>query len=162
MSLRIRTRLAILTTLALGMLAMPMTSHAAKKDLADHRWQNRLVVVFAPSVGHPLAEAQTRALLDLKPCARARDVVVVGVYAVDVLIDGTPTTMYDSAGLRSHFGIDANDAVVLLVGKDGGVKLRRTAPISAQELFGLIDAMPMRMREAAAQEHDRNAVPEHC
>ena len=36
---------------------------------------------------------------------------------------------------------------VLLIGKDGGVKLRSTEPVSTDELFALIDSMPMRRRE---------------
>ena len=36
---------------------------------------------------------------------------------------------------------------ILLVGKDGGVKLRSPAPVSTRDLFALIDAMPMRQRE---------------
>jgi hypothetical protein len=36
---------------------------------------------------------------------------------------------------------------VLLVGKDGGVKLSSSSPLSASTLFGTIDAMPMRIDE---------------
>jgi hypothetical protein len=34
-----------------------------------------------------------------------------------------------------------------LVGKDGGEKLRSPRPVSPEELFALVDAMPMRQRE---------------
>jgi len=36
---------------------------------------------------------------------------------------------------------------VLLIGKDGGVKLRSSEPVSMKDLFGLIDSMPMRQQE---------------
>ena len=36
---------------------------------------------------------------------------------------------------------------ILLVGKDGGVKLRSEEPVSIQRIFDLIDSMPMRRRE---------------
>ena len=35
----------------------------------------------------------------------------------------------------------------LLVGRDGGEKLRSTEIVKTEKLFGLIDAMPMRKRE---------------
>ena len=35
----------------------------------------------------------------------------------------------------------------ILVGKDGGEKLRSTKPVSLKKLFGTIDAMPMRKQE---------------
>ena len=36
---------------------------------------------------------------------------------------------------------------VVLIGKDGGVKLRQEEPISVADLFALIDSMPMRKQE---------------
>jgi len=39
----------------------------------------------------------------------------------------------------------------ILVGKDGGVKLRSNAPVSAERLSNVIDAMPMRRREMREQ-----------
>jgi hypothetical protein len=47
--------------------------------------------------------------------------------------------------LRDTLQIDGFE--VILIGKDGGVKLRAKTPISIQELFSLIDAMPMRRQE---------------
>jgi hypothetical protein len=35
----------------------------------------------------------------------------------------------------------------VLIGKDGGEKLRRTTPLSPEELFAIVDAMPMRRAE---------------
>jgi hypothetical protein len=35
----------------------------------------------------------------------------------------------------------------LLIGKDGGVKLRSSEPVSVKDIFGLIDSMPMRRQE---------------
>lgn len=40
------------------------------------------------------------------------------------------------------------DFRIRLVGKDGGVKLDSAKPVSCDELFKLIDAMPMRRAEA--------------
>jgi hypothetical protein len=36
---------------------------------------------------------------------------------------------------------------VVLIGKDGGEKLRRATPLSPEELFAIVDAMPMRRAE---------------
>lgn len=37
---------------------------------------------------------------------------------------------------------------VVLIGKDGGVKLAQTQPLSPADLFGTVDKMPMRQQEA--------------
>lgn len=49
---------------------------------------------------------------------------------------------------RSELGVDSQAAFeVLLIGKDGQVKLRRAKPVAVSELTALIDTMPMRQRE---------------
>ena len=36
---------------------------------------------------------------------------------------------------------------VVLIGKDGGVKLESSVPVKTAKLFDLIDSMPMRIHE---------------
>jgi hypothetical protein len=49
---------------------------------------------------------------------------------------------------RPDLGLAAHTTFqVLLVGKDGGVKLRRGTPVVAAEITALIDTMPMRQNE---------------
>ena len=48
---------------------------------------------------------------------------------------------------RSQYGVDPETFVVILVGKDGGEKLRSTEVVRLEKLYGTIDAMPMRRRE---------------
>nr|WP_295922259.1 DUF4174 domain-containing protein [uncultured Dyadobacter sp.] len=45
----------------------------------------------------------------------------------------------------------------ILVGRDGGEKLRSSEVVTAEKLFGLIDAMPMRKNEV---ERSRSKKPE--
>jgi len=49
--------------------------------------------------------------------------------------------------LREKVHADGHAFEVVLLGKDGGIKLRRKKPVSAQELFSTIDKMPMRRAE---------------
>ena len=49
---------------------------------------------------------------------------------------------------RRAYGIDADDFVVILIGKDGGEKHRAEGSADPQEVLGIIDAMPMRQAEA--------------
>ena len=85
-----------------------------------------------------------------------------GGLVVDRFIDGGPVgTTFDVAverGLEARFGLEpvaggvADRFQAVLVGKDGGVKHRWSAIVEPAEIFGLIDAMPMRIREM--QEED--------
>jgi hypothetical protein len=47
--------------------------------------------------------------------------------------------------VRTQFG--SAEFSVVLIGKDGGEKLRRKAPLTTRELFAIVDAMPMRRAE---------------
>jgi hypothetical protein len=52
-----------------------------------------------------------------------------------------------AADLRRRFGVRAGAFRVVLIGKDGGVKIEAAAPLPARRLFETIDAMPMRRDE---------------
>jgi hypothetical protein len=96
---------------------------------------NRLVVV----VGQPSDPrvTQQHALLVQDAAALSERAVVVR--------DITPEAAHRA---RPELGVSSEIAFeVLLVGKDGGIKLRRFTPVAASEITALIDAMPMRQDE---------------
>ncbi|MCF3974638.1 DUF4174 domain-containing protein [Paracoccus salsus] len=102
-------------------------------SLKGLRWTARPVVVLGQ--GHAV-RAQLAALQEEAAALRERDVVL--------LTDGPGAT-----ALRPRLG---DGFAVLLIGKDGGIKLSRSAPVDPAEIIGLIDAMPMRRREAMQDE----------
>lgn len=54
------------------------------------------------------------------------------------------------------WGVDSdNSFTFILVGRDGGKKLRSSKVVSAEKLFGLIDAMPMRKDEMRRNENNK-------
>ena len=119
----------------------------AESPLDAYRWQNRIVIVFA---GADATEqlAQQRRMLASNPCGlQDRDVLVVTVEDDSVAVDGIPHHAMDADRLRAVFDVPEQGYVLLLVGKDGGVKLRLKEPVAAEDLFALIDGMPMRQRE---------------
>ena len=65
-------------------------------------------------------------------------------------LEGSARSSVTGARLRSQFKIQPGSSVVILVGKDGTEKLRKTTA-QLGELFTLIDAMPMRQREMREQ-----------
>ncbi len=103
-------------------------------DLDAYRWKKRPVLIFAPSPDDPAFVEQSALLHAAREELLERDVVV--------LIDTAP---HEDGALRRGLGVLGFE--VLLVGKDGGVKLRVQKPITAEELSAEIDAMPMRRRE---------------
>jgi hypothetical protein len=107
--------------------------HAAG-SLAEYNGKNRVLVVLAPSVDSPLLQRQRSINTESSKGFSERDLVVV-----EEQQDGGP--------LHQKFGVRAGGFGLVLIGKDGHAAFKRSEPITAGELFRLIDAMPMRRDE---------------
>lgn len=131
-------------TVAGALLALSMSSlaHANNNDLFQtlspsstsldgYRWKQRPVVIFAPSAQDADYVRQRTLLQQHQQALRERDMVV--------LSDTRPA---DNGVLRKE--LNPAGFEIVLVGKDGGMKLRQTRPVSAEALLSLVDSMPMR------------------
>jgi hypothetical protein len=97
--------------------------------------QHRLVIVIGRP-DDPLFVRQNEDLAQKSAALKERD-VVVQTLAPD-----------DARHARPELRVPPQAAFeVLLIGKDGGVKLRSDKPVAASEIAALIDTMPMRQQE---------------
>ncbi len=107
---------------------------ASEVDLQDFLWIARPVVIFAEAPQVPAFQEQMGYIAeDMDQLAR-RDVVVV--------TDTDPAAMSEVREQLRPRGFQ-----LTLMGKDGGVKLRKPLPWQVRELTRSIDKMPMRQRE---------------
>lgn len=107
---------------------------AADVDLAEVMWIALPVVVFANSPRDPAFIEQMEEIRRELPRLVERDVIVV--------IDTDPaarTALRDKLRPRGF--------MLVLIGKDGQVKLRKPLPWTVREMSRSIDKMPMRQRE---------------
>ncbi|WP_185816885.1 DUF4174 domain-containing protein [Hymenobacter metallilatus] len=104
------------------------------------KWQQRILLLCAPSPDNAALRRQQALLRPVGRELNARD-MVVRVVVPDQL--SAPDQRY----LREQLRVKTGGFVLLLIGKDGGVKRRETAPLPAAELFSTVDAMPMRQQE---------------
>lgn len=107
-------------------LAAGIGGHLSAAPAAEPSARRGLVIT-APAVTDEAYRAQAAILLPGWAGLLERDFVV--------------TTRFDAGAAFS----------VALIGKDGGEKARRAQPISSEELFALVDAMPMRRAEMRAR-----------
>jgi hypothetical protein len=115
--------------------------------LDGYRWQNRLLLVFAPDADSALYRRQQEMLLVAECGLNERDVVVISVLKDVVSTKERPAAPVSADDLRDAYDVLPHDFRVVLIGKDGGVKLSQDEPILAADLFALIDSMPMRKQE---------------
>lgn len=119
----------------------------ASGSLDVYRWENRIVVIFADQETKQDLARQYQTLLIDGDELRDRDLIVVAVETDLVEIDGVASQAICADGLRDALNVPKQGFSVLLIGKDGGVKLRSRQPVTTKDLFALIDGMPMRRRE---------------
>lgn len=68
----------------------------------------------------------------------------------DSTLDGHVIDAAESRRLASQYAIGEDAFSVLLIGKDGGEKLRVNAVPDLQAIYAVVDGIPMRSREMGA------------
>ncbi|PYE29271.1 uncharacterized protein DUF4174 [Rhizobium sp. PP-CC-3A-592] len=138
-----------LKTVALALFVASGISAASAAGLDAFGWKNRVLIVFANS-GDPDVVEQRRLLVDDTKALADRNMVVLEVVGDTVKPIYGKATAVTEQELRKDAGIEEGSRfTAILVGKDGGIKLRATEPVAPVQLFGLIDSMPMRANEAS-------------
>ena len=103
-------------------------------DLADLKWVARPLVVLADTPEDPAFKRQMALLEARKGELALRDVIIIS--------DTDPAQKSD---LRKK--LRPRGFMLVLIGKDGGVKLRKPFPWDVRELSRKIDKMPIRQQE---------------
>lgn len=111
---------------------------AVEANLSDFLWLKRPVVVFADTPADPRFKRQIE-LLETRPQALIdRDVVI--------LVD---TDRQNPSDIRLK--LRPRGFMMVLIGKDGEVELRKPSPWDVREITRAIDKMPMRLQELKEQ-----------
>jgi hypothetical protein len=131
-------------------------SGQVKIRLEDYRWKHRLILAFSPSTEDPGYRAFAKEIAVQAEEVIDRDLLVFHILETGEIKLGE-SSLQTGAGdyLRESFSISPGRFTVLLIGKDGGVKLRREGGVELNEIFSLIDTMPMRQREMKEKSKQR-------
>jgi hypothetical protein len=122
-------------------------------DLDSFRWKNRVLIIFAPSNKSVGYMDQIQVLVADKEGVADRDLILIEVFERGTSqCSSWPISSELAQRLRRRFNVKESQFQVLLIGKDGGVKMRSAEPVTSTYLFGLIDAMPMRQQEMRMKE----------
>jgi len=142
------------TGISLFLLVVVSMAQASEKgsvadlDLDSLRWKNRVLVLFFPSESDASFQLQKRGLASSEQGVHDRDLMVLEISEQGQSRAGNQLLSEKSVhDIRKRLGVVGGSFQVLLIGKDGGVKLRSSEPVSAKDIFGLIDSMPMRQQE---------------
>jgi hypothetical protein len=138
---------------ATSLAASPDRSQEIEFTLSEYQWQNRILLVFAPSTDSSQYRQQMKAWQADVAGVDDRDLKLVQILGTgENQIDGRSLTSASAERLRQQFGINPEEFAVILVGKDGTEKQQSQTPMDLAMLFHMIDAMPMRQQEMRSRQ----------
>ena len=121
---------------------------ALPMDLTQFQWKNRLLFLIAPDASNPLFNKLQSEITKQLYEVEDRDLVIFEILEQGPSrMNTTPLDRQTANLIRDHFAVAPRSFTLILVGKDGGVKLKRTDQVDLTDVFGLIDSMPMRQNE---------------
>ena len=132
--------------LVASLIALTSSQVLAMDSLSDLSWKNRVVLVFGTADDQKVTR-QVKVLETQKGELEERDMVVIFVSREKAATVYGNATGLDPAKLRKDAKVEDDSFHVVLVGKDGGIKLHSEKVVGDVEMFDLIDRMPMRRAE---------------
>ncbi|MEM8846153.1 MAG: DUF4174 domain-containing protein [Bacteroidota bacterium] len=106
---------------------------AFTQELNEYQWKNRLVVLVSNASKSSELNQQYKIFEQNRQQLQERDMILL--------------KRKSNAKDLTRFSLDKNFEGVLLIGKDGSIKLKKTFLIEPQVVFDLVDTMPMRRAE---------------
>jgi hypothetical protein len=122
------------------------------QPLSSHQWKNRVLLVLAPDLESEAYFQQLAAWRKDPEGLLERKLIIYHVlpnqFALETPSDGEISPDWKTADfLYQKYATAENPFQVLLIGLDGTVKLQQNHLLSLEQLFSMIDGMPMRRRE---------------
>lgn len=121
------------------MASAPSTMNA--ENLDQLRWKKRVVILYVPAGAAGQLARQEQLFRSHDAELKERDVTQIVV-----------RSRAENPEIAERFNFAGTGFALVLVGKDGGEKLRSGDVVSPEMLFRLIDSMPMRQEEMAKRQ----------
>ena len=134
------------------LLGILMISYAHGQDLNKHLWKNRVVLIMSQNENSKEYQDQIAEFYKFPSELKERKMLIYHVLPqrytlIKDAVDPEQNEWVSSSALFDRFARKNVDFKVVLIGLDGGNKLEKNGLLSAEELFGTIDSMPMRRAE---------------
>lgn len=123
------------------------SENIAAQDFSTHKWENRLVLILTDNTDNEKYFNQVNELKNQPDGIKERKIVVYHITPEKFKVGLSGGKWQKSETEYERYKKTNSQPEIILLGLDGGVKLRSEEFLSNQKLFETIDAMPMRMQE---------------
>ena len=114
------------------------------QNLSDYKWKNRVLILSDTDSERSNSKQAYHLVNSQLNLWQERDIVVLFLFNKELT-----TTSAERINYKIEFPKKFNGYI--LIGKDGGIKLKETYPLIPKKVFDLIDSMPMRKAEMRAK-----------
>jgi len=116
--------------------------------IAAHKWEKRVLIFSASAPTNVGYKRQEQLMEKGKRGMKERDLIIYKLYDDHWLGPNNDLLTEEQAtAIRKAYDIPSGQFMVVLIGKDGMIKMRKDDIVSTREVFALVDSMPMRKRE---------------
>ncbi|MFD0798167.1 DUF4174 domain-containing protein [Maribacter chungangensis] len=117
------------------------------QNISDYKWENRLIFLVDEEPETSIMNSQLKILEAKSDELKERDIMVFQLTPKTILLSNGEETRLSSIETYRSLAIPTDFKGIILVGKDGGVKLKKPYIVPVANIFTLIDGMPMRKSE---------------
>ncbi len=116
------------------------------QNLDAYKWENRILLLKVSDFSSGELKEQLKTLQHHPEELRNRDILIFIVTDDAVLDTLKRKTVLKSRQIIEAYGLKDFQGLIL-IGKDGGVKMKERFVVRPKAIFSLIDSMPMRQAE---------------
>ncbi len=117
------------------------------QNLSDYQWKNRLVILVDEGLETEAIRSQFKAIVSKPDELIERDILLFQLTPKTIVLSNGEKAKLSVNETYSTLSITKNFKGILLIGKDGGIKLKKPFEVNTADIFALIDGMPMRKSE---------------
>lgn len=125
------------------------------QDIGEYRWKNRVLLLVDKTAASKSLQSQLKVFSDESLELEERALLVFIVTPEEIRFYNGQISKLLPAEVYRSISISENFSGVILIGKDGGVKLKKPFEVTADDIFTLIDGMPMRKSEINKKKENR-------
>lgn len=119
------------------------------QDFEKHKWKNRIVLLITTDINSDDYNRQIAIFKSKNKELKERKIIVYKIIPEYYQLKHSNSNEFIIQNDKILEKYNKTDAVfqIVLIGLDGGVKLRENDYLSPEKLFAIIDGMPMRKSE---------------
>ena len=128
-------------------ILLVFVNKSISQNIASHQWEHRVLLILTNNKDAVTFQNQIKTLRTQESGVTDRKLIIYQVKTLQFMKGLKDGDWQNSTNLYKTYKSKNTAFEVILIGLDGGIKLRQNHLLTCEELFKTIDVMPMRKAE---------------